>query len=229
MLLAHWPWFVSRPLHIEKNLTRKQWRKFEDELHTVSKNQSYTDMFLICLHVMFSKATSPLVRQYQQALNDISTRHAVGLFWVPGHAVVRGNEIAEKLARSVSGQRFIGPEPYLGVSRQNIRRKMKSWVEKQHLALWRCPCGTKTQARELISGSNLAIGARLLSFNRTQSRAVIGLLTGHNTLRIYLHVMGLSADPNCRKCGTEEETSVHILCECEAWPHSGVSIWVPSF
>jgi hypothetical protein len=64
--------------------------------------------------------------------------------------------------------------------------------------------------------SIVAIGARLLSFNRTQSRAVIGLLTGHDTLRRHLHVMGLSNDPTCRKCGTEEETSVYVLCECEA-------------
>jgi len=30
--------------------------------------------------------------------------------------------------------------------------------------------------------------------------------------------MGLSNNPTCRKCvcGREEETSVHILCECEA-------------
>jgi hypothetical protein len=28
--------------------------------------------------------------------------------------------------------------------------------------------------------------------------------------------MGLSNNPNCWKCGTEEETSVHILCACEA-------------
>jgi hypothetical protein len=55
-----------------------------------------------------------------------------------------------------------------------------------------------------------------LSFNRTQSRVVIGLLTGHNTLRRHLHVMGLCNDPTCRKCVTEEETSVHVLCECEA-------------
>jgi hypothetical protein len=140
----------------------------------------------------------------------------MGLFWVPGHARVRGKEIADRLARSGSGQRFIGPEPYLGVSRQNIRRKIKCWIGKQHLALWREPCGTQRQARELISGPNLAIGARLLSFNRTQSRAVIGLLTGYNTLRRHLHVMGLSNEPSCRKCGTKEETSVHILCECEA-------------
>jgi hypothetical protein len=28
--------------------------------------------------------------------------------------------------------------------------------------------------------------------------------------------MGLCNDPMCRKCGTEEETTVDILCECEA-------------
>jgi len=28
--------------------------------------------------------------------------------------------------------------------------------------------------------------------------------------------MGLSNNPTCRKCGTEEKTSVHILRECEA-------------
>jgi hypothetical protein len=45
---------------------------------------------------------------------------------------------------------------------------------------------------------------------------VIGLLTGHNTLRRHLYVRGLGDNPTCRKCGTDEETSVHILCKCEA-------------
>jgi hypothetical protein len=142
-------------------------------------------------------------------------RHSVGLYWVPGHARVKGNEITNKLARSSSVQRFVGLESFLGVSRQTIRRKTKRWMEKQHLALWGGPCSTQRQAWELISGPNLATGARL-SFNRTQSRVVIGLLTGHNTLWKHLHTMGLSDNAICRKCGTEEETSVHILCECEA-------------
>jgi len=28
--------------------------------------------------------------------------------------------------------------------------------------------------------------------------------------------MGLNDNPICRKCVTEEETSVHVLCACEA-------------
>jgi len=28
--------------------------------------------------------------------------------------------------------------------------------------------------------------------------------------------MGLTNNPICRKCGTQKETSVHVLCACEA-------------
>jgi hypothetical protein len=55
-----------------------------------------------------------------------------------------------------------------------------------------------------------------MSYNRAQSRVVTNLLTGHNTLRRPLHIMGLVDSPVCRKCGAGEETSAHVLCECEA-------------
>jgi ribonuclease HI len=97
------------------------------------------------LKALQAAKTSPLVRQCQHELNDISARHAVGLYWVPGHAGVRGNETADRLARSSSGQRFIEPEPFWGVSRQN-RQKLKRWMRNQHLAVWRGPCSTQRQA-----------------------------------------------------------------------------------
>ena len=58
--------------------------------------------------------------------------------------------------------------------------------------------------------------AKLMSFSRTQTRVAIGFLTSHNTLRRHLHILGLADSPLCRKCGEAEETSAHILCECEA-------------
>jgi hypothetical protein len=84
------------------------------------------------------------------------------------------------------------------------------------MTLWQGLAGTQRQARELILGPHIAVKTRLLSFKRTQSRVVIGLLTGHNTLRRHLHIMGLSDSPLCRKCRAEEEISAHVLCEYEA-------------
>jgi predicted Zn-ribbon and HTH transcriptional regulator len=76
--------------------------------------------------------------------------------------------------------------------------------------------GLRTEQQSHTGVRSLAKKAKLLSFNRAQSRVVPGLLTIHKTLRKHLYVMGLSNNPTCRKCGTEEEISVHILCECEA-------------
>jgi hypothetical protein len=75
---------------------------------------------------------------------------------------------------------------------------------------------TPKRAQELISGPSLGTKTKVMPFNRTHSRAVIGLLTDHNTLRQHLYLLGLQDSPLCRKCGVMEETSAHILCECEA-------------
>ena len=74
---------------------------------------------------------------------------------------------------------------------------------------------TQRQAQELISGPSLGAKAKFMSFNRTQSRAVTGPLTGHNPLTRHLYLLGLQDSPLCRKCRVMEETSAHILCECE--------------
>jgi hypothetical protein len=38
-----------------------------------------------------------------------------------GNAGVQGNKITDKLTRDGSVQKFVGPQPSMGVSRQNIR------------------------------------------------------------------------------------------------------------
>jgi len=64
----------------------------------------------------------------------------------------------------------------------------------------------------MISGPSPGEKTRLLYFNTKQYRVVTGLPAGHNTLR----KMGLTNSPICRRCGAQDETSVHIFCECAA-------------
>ena len=119
----------------------------------------------------------------------------MGLFWVPRHSRVCGNENADELPEEGTVDQFAGPELALEVSRQNIRKNIKRWMDKQHMAMW---CGlvtTQRQAQKFISGPNPTAKTRLLSFNRTQSRVSTGLLTGHNTLRRHLHIMGPNNSP----------------------------------
>jgi hypothetical protein len=137
------------------------------------------------------------------------------------------NEIANRLTRDGSVQGFVGPEPFLGGFRQNIGRKIKCWMEHQHLVLFCVPCCTQRQAWELTSGPDLATRAQLLSFIRTRSRVVIGLLTGHNTLRRHLYIMGLSNSPTCRKCGMgrKPQSTFCVSVRPSLWS-SGQSFWL---
>jgi ribonuclease HI len=80
-----------------------------------------------------AKITSPLVQQCHKASYDVSTQQSVGMFWVPGHCGVNGNEIGDGLARKGTVHHFVGPEPALGVSRQNTRKTIKHWIASQHM------------------------------------------------------------------------------------------------
>jgi hypothetical protein len=144
-------------------------------------------------------------------IKNISARHAVGFYWVLGHVGVRGNETADSLSRNSSTTGFVGPEPALGVSRQDLRNKISRWLENQQRRQWQNLGNSQRQARELISGPSWGTRVRFLSYNRLRSWVATRLLTGHNTLCRHHHLMGLMDSPLCRKCGAEDETSVHIL------------------
>jgi hypothetical protein len=59
-------------------------------------------------------------------------------------------------------------------------------------------------------GFNCSSKCLCLSFNMTQSRVVTGLLTGHNTLRRHLHLVGLTGSVQQRR------PQLMFFCECEA-------------
>jgi len=90
-------------------------------------------------------------------------------------------------------------------------KRLNRWLINKHWARWRCLGGTKRQAGELISGPGWDAKAKLMSINRTQSRTVIGLLTGHNTLRRHLH----------------RQPCTIFFVNVRLWPLSDMCIWAP--
>lgn len=101
--------------------------------------------------------------------------------------------------------------------KEGHNKKTKRWPGNQQMIMWLGLTSTQRQAQEMNLGPSLAARTRLLYFNSTQSWAVTGLLTGHNnTLKKHLYIMGLIDSLACKRCGAEEETSAHILCQCEA-------------
>jgi hypothetical protein len=106
------------------------------------------------------------------------------------------------------------------VSRQVLRNKISRWLRNQHRRCWQDLGNFQRQARELIFGPCRGTRIRFITFSRIQSWVVTGLLTGHKTVRRHLHLMRLADSPLCRKCGAEDETSVHILCWCETLPQA---------
>jgi hypothetical protein len=68
----------------------------------------------------------------------------------------------------------------------------------------------------LIQGPSAKKTKDLLRLNRDQLRCVVGLLTGHCHLKGHLFKLGLTADPICKRCLEDDQSRIHILCDCEA-------------
>jgi len=65
----------------------------------------------------------------------------------------------------------------------------------------------------------------LMELSRHDLRCVTGLLTGYCQMKIHIHILGLSQDPECRLCLEDEETAIHVLTQCPALATIGKELW----
>lgn len=56
--------------------------------------------------------------------------------------------------------------------------------------------------------------AFLIGLSKKYRRMMVSLLIDHINLRYMLHNMSMIQSSACRKCGTEYETTIHIMYEC---------------
>ncbi|KAJ8915875.1 hypothetical protein NQ315_015486 [Exocentrus adspersus] len=67
------------------------------------------------------RCTSKAVWNCQETLSRVGTTNRLTLVWLPGHVGLKGNEVADSLARRGATLEFIGPEPVLGLSYSTAR------------------------------------------------------------------------------------------------------------
>ena len=122
--------------------------------------------------------------------------------------------MADELARQGSSNIFVGPEPFLGISKSAVRHEITDWGQAQIASIWSEMRGLR-QAKTFITPSP-SIAKKLLGLNRRELRTITGLLTGHCPARYHLHKIGMWPNNLCRFCLTELESSAHLLCFCGA-------------
>ncbi|KAJ8916435.1 hypothetical protein NQ315_014648 [Exocentrus adspersus] len=197
----------------KKNFTveipsREVWNRDSDAL--VSQG-------LVCqaaLHALKSpRITSQVVLECTNSLAELGQRNKVRLVWVPGHCGVTGNEEADALARKGSSDTFTGPEPAVGLPYSYPQGSIDNRTREKCQVDWSRGIGLR-QARLLIKGPGAAATRSLVNLNRANIKIITGLLTGHGRLNKHLNTIGLSPDSRCKLCGTSDEDSVHVLCDC---------------
>ena len=147
-------------------------------------------------------------RTVWQRLLDLADRGThTSLQWVPGHAGLPGNELADEIAREAANLEQHDVPIDLPSAKARLRRHAhREWEQRLQPTRY-----------ALQNGVRRPPTAERLGLSRRECVEVARLRTGHSLmLREYRHRIGLEDDPTCPECGLEDETLTHLLTDCPA-------------
>lgn len=161
-----------------------------------------------------SEINSKLVLECVKKLKRLSENNRVNIYWVPGHIGIKGNEMADQLAKSGAATPLTGDAP-CGLSLDKIKEHARRKDRDKMMKEWRNLPALR-QSKEMIGNYNSSRSQCLLNLSRNNVRIITGFLTGHCKLGGHLAKMKLVDNGECRFCGDSEETPLHLLQDCRA-------------
>ena len=148
---------------------------------------------------------SKLVATTKKDLNELGNKNKIRLRWVPGHSRITGNSIADGLARLGSSNPLDRARLELEAPRSYLREEIRQWGKKQHQKRWdrRTTCRQTAMILPKVEGKAWKLVSKM---NRRGAMYVTQIITGHNSLKRHLNIMGIEEYPTCEKCQQEPET-----------------------
>ena len=187
----------------------------------------YSDSQAALKALLSHNQTSLIVQSCYNKLQILAQCNTLKLIWVPVHSNIAGNELADELAREGSSKNFTGPEPFFRIPYSALSSSIDCWELQNCIKHWNLVPGL-TQSKKTISPFKFSPTV-ISKLGKPALRRVVGYLSGHCPLKYHLFKMNLVSDSECRLCRDDDETSIHILCECEALCRNRLAIFNKPF
>ena len=152
-------------------------------------------------------------------ISDLILRYGVKvvLQWIPSHAGVTGNEIADSLAKKGS----LVPTSNGAASFESARRTIREWEARQWFKSW----------DENLTGRGVWVSLKRPDrsdpwwrLRRREQAAVAQFRTGHCPIGAYFGRFRPNYDTRCRHCREDDETVEHVLTGCRALQEDRVDV-----
>ncbi len=131
------------------------------------------------------------------------------ILWTPGHANIKGNDIADQLAKEAAQEAASLPTESVLVTQQDIILAARELIRHRWQKRW----DTSNTGRTLYDHKPLISEKTFLDEPSPSTyKIIMQLRTGYSCLNNHLHTINPLHSRLCN-CG-EPETVNHLLCEC---------------
>lgn len=137
--------------------------------------------------------------------------------WVPAHTGIKGNEEADKIAKKMLTNKYIGIKVPLG------KDEAKSIIKSESMQRWQTDWEAEFNARHYHKIQKNVTGKRVTSLSLLRREEVVytRLRLGHTGLNATLQIIG-NGTGLCIECRVKEDVN-HILFVCEKYNDSRIN------
>ena len=166
------------------------------------------------------------VKTCKTQLNRLAKTNLVRINWVKSHIGIKGNEIADRLAKRGTTLEIEEDVEEIPTSKKVIKNYIENWSKKKKEKRWTSKHKHMLEnfeyahTKKFVKKPDAKFWKKIRNLNRKDARIIISLATGHNLLNKHKHKQGTTDldTPFCEKCLQDiAEDTVHYLGDCPAY------------